>query len=70
MTIFVLLDGMKPVEVFHTLQRAKKYAKARGIQKNGRIMEVSIIAGMFSPLFQLTTSYKFTTNWVRTSKTV
>lgn len=68
MVIFVLLDGMKPVEVFHTLQRAKKYAKAHGIQSNGRIIEVSVIAGIFSPLFQLVTSYKFTTNWVRTSK--
>lgn len=70
MVIYVLLDGMKPKEVFHTLQRAKKYAKAHGIRQNGRIMEVTVIAGLFAPLFQLNASYKFTTNWVRTSKEV
>lgn len=64
MTIFILLNGMKPQEVFHSLQRAKKHAREHNLQRNGRIVEVEVMAGLFFPLFQLRNTYVFTTNWV------
>lgn len=68
MKIYVLLEGMTPVEFFHSLQRAKKFAKERGHQSNCRIIGVKVLAGLFSPLFQADDEYKFTTNWLNTRK--
>lgn len=70
MTIFILLKGMAPQDVFHSLQRAKKSAKQRGLLANARIVEVEVTAGLFFPLFKLVTTYTYKNNWVRNQKSL